>query len=38
VGEAADLLFHLQVLLQARKLQLTDVVAELRARHADRAK
>jgi phosphoribosyl-ATP pyrophosphohydrolase/phosphoribosyl-AMP cyclohydrolase len=37
LGEAADLLFHLEVLLQARKLQLADVVAQLRARHADRA-
>lgn len=36
VGEAADLLFHLEVLLQARGLRLADVVAELRARHASR--
>jgi phosphoribosyl-ATP pyrophosphohydrolase/phosphoribosyl-AMP cyclohydrolase len=36
VGEAADLLFHLEVLLHARKLRLADVVEELRARHANR--
>lgn len=33
-GEAADLLFHLQVLLRARGLSLTDAVAVLRQRHA----
>lgn len=33
-GEAADLLFHLQVLLRARGLSLQDAVAVLRARHA----
>ncbi|HEY0660554.1 MAG TPA: bifunctional phosphoribosyl-AMP cyclohydrolase/phosphoribosyl-ATP diphosphatase HisIE [Lysobacter sp.] len=32
-GEAADLLFHLQVLLRARGLSLADVVATLRRRH-----
>ncbi|MFD0324799.1 MULTISPECIES: bifunctional phosphoribosyl-AMP cyclohydrolase/phosphoribosyl-ATP diphosphatase HisIE [Lysobacter] len=32
-GEAADLLFHLQVLLRARGLSLSDAVAVLRARH-----
>lgn len=32
-GEAADLLFHLQVLLRARGLSLEDAVAVLRARH-----
>lgn len=34
-GEAADLLFHLTVLLRDRGLGLEDVVALLRARHAD---
>lgn len=33
-GEAADLVYHLLVLLQARGLRLEDVVATLRARHA----
>lgn len=37
VSEAADLLFHLMVLLRGRKLQLQDVVDELAARHAARA-
>jgi phosphoribosyl-ATP pyrophosphohydrolase/phosphoribosyl-AMP cyclohydrolase len=32
-GEAADLLFHLQVLLRARGLSLDDAVSKLRARH-----
>lgn len=32
-GEAADLLYHLLVLLQARGLTLEDVVAILRSRH-----
>ena len=32
-GEAADLLFHLQVLLRARGLSLDDAVAVLRQRH-----
>lgn len=32
-GEAADLLFHLQVLMRARGLSLADVVAVLRTRH-----
>ncbi len=32
-GEAADLLFHLQVLLRARGLSLDDAVAVLRERH-----
>ncbi|MFD0738547.1 bifunctional phosphoribosyl-AMP cyclohydrolase/phosphoribosyl-ATP diphosphatase HisIE [Lysobacter koreensis] len=32
-GEAADLLFHLQVLLRARGLSLQDVVTVLRERH-----
>jgi phosphoribosyl-AMP cyclohydrolase / phosphoribosyl-ATP pyrophosphohydrolase len=33
IGEAADLLFHLLVLLRSRNLALTRVVAELRTRH-----
>jgi len=36
VGEAADLLFHLLVLLRARGLGLQAVIGELRRRHADR--
>lgn len=36
VGEAADLLFHLAVLLKARGLGLPQVVAELEKRHAAR--
>jgi phosphoribosyl-ATP pyrophosphohydrolase/phosphoribosyl-AMP cyclohydrolase len=35
-AESADLLFHLLVLLRARGLDLRGVVAELRARHANR--
>jgi phosphoribosyl-ATP pyrophosphohydrolase/phosphoribosyl-AMP cyclohydrolase len=34
LGEAADLVFHLTVLLRARGLGLADVVAVLRGRHA----
>lgn len=34
VGEAADLLFHLTLLLKSRQLSLGDVVAELERRHA----
>jgi len=34
LGECADLLFHLLVLLRARSLQLADVVDALRRRHA----
>ncbi|WP_431636709.1 bifunctional phosphoribosyl-AMP cyclohydrolase/phosphoribosyl-ATP diphosphatase HisIE [Dyella sp. KULCS107] len=34
LGEAADLLFHLTVLLRARGLSLTDVAAVLAKRHA----
>ena len=34
LGESADLLFHLQVLLRARSLALADVVGVLRARHS----
>lgn len=33
VGEAADLLYHLMVLLAARELDLTDVIERLMARH-----
>lgn len=32
-GEAADLVFHLMVLLRARGLTLTDMIATLQARH-----
>lgn len=35
-GEAADLLFHLQVLLRSRGLSLRDAVGVLQARHAER--
>jgi phosphoribosyl-ATP pyrophosphohydrolase/phosphoribosyl-AMP cyclohydrolase len=34
VGEAADLLFHLTLLLKSRQLSLSDVVSELERRHA----
>lgn len=34
VGEAADLLFHLTLLLKSRQLSLSHVVAELERRHA----
>ena len=33
VAEAADLLYHLLVLLQSHELQLADIVAELKLRH-----
>jgi phosphoribosyl-AMP cyclohydrolase / phosphoribosyl-ATP pyrophosphohydrolase len=36
VSEAADLLFHLLVLLKSREIPLASVVAELEARHAAR--
>jgi phosphoribosyl-ATP pyrophosphohydrolase/phosphoribosyl-AMP cyclohydrolase len=36
VGESADLVFHLLVLLRARGLGLADVVAELARRHTAR--
>ena len=36
-AEAADLLFHLMVLLESRELSLEDVVNVLRKRHAVRA-
>jgi len=34
IGEAADLLYHVLLLLQAKHLSLTQVVEELEARHA----
>lgn len=34
VGEAADLLFHLTLLLKSRQLSLSTVVAEMERRHA----
>jgi phosphoribosyl-ATP pyrophosphohydrolase/phosphoribosyl-AMP cyclohydrolase len=34
IGESADLLFHLLVLLRSRNLELEDVLRELAARHA----
>lgn len=37
VSEAADLLFHLILLLKVKDLTLAQVVAELRQRHAQRA-
>lgn len=37
VGESADLLFHLLLLLKSRGLGLRDVVRELEARHAARS-
>lgn len=37
LGEAADLLFHLTVLLRARGLAMADAVAELQRRHGERA-
>jgi phosphoribosyl-ATP pyrophosphohydrolase/phosphoribosyl-AMP cyclohydrolase len=36
VGETADLLYHVLVLLQSKHLSLEDVVAELEARHRAR--
>jgi len=36
IGEAADLLYHLLLLLRSRNLTLPQVVAELEARHASR--
>lgn len=36
IGESADLLYHLLVLLKSRELTLARVIDELRARHADR--
>jgi phosphoribosyl-ATP pyrophosphohydrolase/phosphoribosyl-AMP cyclohydrolase len=34
IGEAADLLFHLTLVLKARELSLADVVSELEKRHS----
>lgn len=36
IGEAADLLYHMLLLLQAKGLSLSQAVAELESRHADR--
>ena len=36
IGEAADLLYHVLVLLQSKHLSLEQVVAELEARHRAR--
>ncbi len=36
LDEAADLVFHLLVLLQSQGMQLSDVVAVLEQRHRDR--
>jgi phosphoribosyl-AMP cyclohydrolase / phosphoribosyl-ATP pyrophosphohydrolase len=36
LGEAADLLFHMLVLLRSRDVALSDVIAELEARHRAR--
>ena len=36
LGECADLLYHLMVLLRSRNLELGDVVDELRSRHSAR--
>src|ERR1700736_1471825 len=38
IGEAADLLFHLMLLLQVKELSLAKVVAELELRHEGRHK
>lgn len=37
IGEAADLLFHTLLLLRVKGLSLSQIVAELQARHAERA-
>lgn len=37
LGESADLLYHLLVLLRARGLSLADAVAVLRDRHAGKS-
>jgi len=36
IGESADLLYHLLVLLKSRNLSLADVVRELQSRHSAR--
>jgi phosphoribosyl-AMP cyclohydrolase / phosphoribosyl-ATP pyrophosphohydrolase len=33
LGEAADLLFHYMILLQAKNFSLNDVIEELKQRH-----
>jgi phosphoribosyl-ATP pyrophosphohydrolase/phosphoribosyl-AMP cyclohydrolase len=38
LGECADLLYHLLLLLRARSLRLDTVVEEMRHRHADRSR
>jgi phosphoribosyl-ATP pyrophosphohydrolase/phosphoribosyl-AMP cyclohydrolase len=38
VGESADLLYHLLLLLESRGLRLEHVIAELESRHAGRAR
>jgi phosphoribosyl-ATP pyrophosphohydrolase/phosphoribosyl-AMP cyclohydrolase len=38
LGECADLLYHLLVLLRARSLRLNTVIEEMRHRHADRSR
>ena len=38
IGESADLLYHLLVLLRARGLPLTAVIAQLQRRHDERAR
>ncbi len=35
IAEASDLIYHLLVLLEANELSLTDVAAELSARHSN---
>lgn len=37
IGEAADLLFHMLLLLKAKGLSLSQVIVELETRHADRS-
>jgi phosphoribosyl-AMP cyclohydrolase / phosphoribosyl-ATP pyrophosphohydrolase len=38
LGECADLLYHLLVLLRARSLRLDTVIEEMKHRHADRSR
>jgi phosphoribosyl-AMP cyclohydrolase / phosphoribosyl-ATP pyrophosphohydrolase len=37
IGEAADLVFHLLLLLKSKNLSLSDITAELESRHAARS-
>jgi phosphoribosyl-ATP pyrophosphohydrolase/phosphoribosyl-AMP cyclohydrolase len=37
IGEAADLVFHLLLLLKSKNLSLSDIIAELNSRHASRS-